>query len=184
MNSTWSGHRSCRERWTCEPAWARDDAGRHTVAPVTPGRRARDDTVGAGYLLDTNTVSEARKPRGNVHVKSWLAAASAGDLYLSALVIGEIRRGIERLRRHDPAQAAVFEAWLAALLRDYADRILPVTAAIAEEWGRINVPDPVPAIDGLMAATAKVHNLTFVTRNTADVARTGVRLLNPFEPRP
>ena len=98
------------------------------------------------------------------------------------LVVGEIRQGIERLRRRDPSQAAVFETWLATLRRDYADRILPVTVQIADEWGRLNVPDPVPAIDGLLAATARVHGLTLVTRNTADVARTGVALLNPFAP--
>jgi predicted nucleic acid-binding protein len=179
VSSTCSGHLSIRGRLTCEPVPCA--ARRQAVAPVNPGRPVRDDTVGAGYLLDTNTVSEARKPGGDIHVKSWLAAVSAGDLYLSALAIGEIRRGIERLRRRDPTQAAMYEAWLATLLRGYADRILPITADIAEEWGRINAPDPVPAIDGLMAATAKVHNLTFVTRSTADVARTGVRLLNPFE---
>jgi predicted nucleic acid-binding protein len=134
------------------------------------------------YLLDTNVVSEARRPHGNPHVRAWLASVSAVSLFLSVLVVGEIQRGIERLRRRDPAQAAVYVAWLTTLRRDYADRILPITAEIAEEWGRINVPDPVPTIDGLLAATARVHGLTFVTRNTADVARTGVRLLNPFEP--
>jgi predicted nucleic acid-binding protein len=67
------------------------------------------------------------------------------------------------------------------VLSDHADRVLPVDAEAAEEWGRMNVPDPVSIIDGLMAATAKVRNMTFVTRNTADVARTGVRLLNPFD---
>ena len=78
-------------------------------------------------------------------------------------------------------QADLSEAWLITVLRDYADRVLPVDAKAAEEWGRMNVPDPVSIVDGLMAATAKVRNMTFVTRNTADVARTGVRLLNPFD---
>ena len=135
------------------------------------------------YLLDTNVLSEARKPAGDANVRAWLASVRGTELYLSVLVVGEIRQGIERLRRRDPPQAAVFEAWLATLRRDYADRILPVTADIAEEWGRLNVPDPLPAIDGLLAATARVHGLTLVTRNTADVARTGVALLNPFAPR-
>ena len=108
-------------------------------------------------------------------------AAPARSLYLSVLVVGEIRRGIEQLRRRDPAQAAVYEAWLARLRLDYADRVLPITVDIAEEWGRMNVPDPVPVIDGLMAATAKVRGLTLVTRNTADLVGTGVQLLNPFE---
>ena len=133
------------------------------------------------FLLDTNVVSEARRPRGDADVKAWLASVPASDLYLSVLVVGEVRLGIERLRRHDPAQAAVYDAWLAGLRRDYGDRLLPITAEVAEEWGRMNVPDPIPTIDGLMAATAKVRGLTFVTRNTADLIRTGVPLLNPFE---
>jgi toxin FitB len=78
-------------------------------------------------------------------------------------------------------QADLSEAWLITVLRDYADRVLPVDSEAAEEWGRTNVPDPVSIVDGLMAATAKVRNMTLVTRNTADVARTGVRLLNPFD---
>jgi len=133
-------------------------------------------------LLDTNALSEARKPAGDVAVKLWLASVPGMDLYLSVLVVGEIRQGIERLRRRDPAQAAVYEAWLMTLLRDYADRVLPITAEIAQEWGRLNAPDPLPAIDGLLAATARVHGLTLVTRNTADFVRTGVLLLNPFTP--
>lgn len=111
-----------------------------------------------------------------------MASVPGTDLYLSVLVVGEIRLGIERLRRRDPAQAAVYAAWLAGLRRDYADRIVPVTADIAEEWGRINVPDPVPTIGGLLAATASVRGVTLVARNTADLIRTGAPLLNPFEP--
>jgi toxin FitB len=106
------------------------------------------------------------------------------ELYVSVLVIGEVRQGIERLRRRDPARVEVFEAWLSALLHDSGDRIVSVTAEVAEEWGRLNVPDPLPVIDGLMAATAKVRGWTLVTRNVGDLARTGVRLLNPFDPRP
>lgn len=133
------------------------------------------------YLLDTNVISEARKPNGNPGVRQWLASVPGGDLYLSVLVLGEVRQGIERLRRRDPAQASVFDSWLARLRRDYTDRILPVTLGIAEEWGRMNVPDPLPVIDGLLAATARVHGLVLVTRNLTDLNRTGVPLLNPFE---
>lgn len=135
-----------------------------------------------GFLLDPNVVSEARKRTANAGVQAWLASVTGSELYLSVLVTGEIRQGIERMRRHDPAQAGVYEAWLSTLLRDYADRIVPVTAEVAQEWGRLNVPDPLPVIDGLLAATAKVRGWTLVTRNTADPARAGVRLLNPFEP--
>lgn len=133
------------------------------------------------YLLDTNVLSEIRRPRGDAGVKRWISSVPTEDLYLSVLTLGEVRRGIGLLNRRDPAQADVYEAWLATVLRDYADRVLPVDAEAAEEWGRMDVPDPVPVVDGLMAATAKVRNMTFVTRNTADVARTGVRLLNPFD---
>jgi len=132
------------------------------------------------FLLDTNVLSEARKPAGDANVKAWIQSVSGADLHLSVLVVGEIRQGIERLRRRDPLQADVYERWLATLGRDYADRIIPITAAIAEEWGRLNVPHPLPTIDGLLAATAIVMDLTLVTRNTADVASTGVALLNPF----
>ena len=132
------------------------------------------------YLLDTNVISEARKPSPDPRVRSWLASVPEDDLYLSVLVVGEIRQGVERLRRRDPAQAAPYETWLSGLLHDYADRLVPVTADVCEEWGRLNVPNPLPVIDGLMAATAKRRDWTFVTRNVADLARTGVRLLDPF----
>ncbi len=132
------------------------------------------------YLLDTNVVSEARKPRPDPGVQEWLAAVPLDTVYLSALGVGEIRLGIERLRRRDPARAASHETWLDTLHEAYADRILPVTAAIAEEWARLNVPDPLPVIDSLLAATARIHGLTLVTRNVVDFQRTGVTLLNPF----
>jgi predicted nucleic acid-binding protein len=133
------------------------------------------------FLLDTNVMSEVRKPDGDPNVRTWFASVSAEDLYLSVLVVGEIRQGVERLRRRDAPRADTYEAWLDRLQRDYADRIVPITEEIAQEWGRLNVPDALPVIDGLMAATAKVRGMTFVTRNTADIARTGVRLLNPFD---
>jgi toxin FitB len=133
------------------------------------------------YLLDTNVLSELRKPRGAANVKRWISSVPAEDLYLSVLTLGVVRRGIGLLRRRDRVQAEVYEVWLITVLRDYEDRVLPVDAEAAEEWGRMSVPDPVSIVDGLMTATAKVRNMTFVTRNTADVVRTGVRLLDPFD---
>jgi toxin FitB len=133
------------------------------------------------YLLDTNVVSELRRPRPDQAVLSWFGSVGSADLWLSVLVLGEIRQGVEQLARRDADQAAVREKWLLDLADLFSDRIVPVTAEVADLWGRLNVPDRLPAVDGLLAATALVHGWTLVTRNTADVVRTGVRLLNPFE---
>jgi toxin FitB len=132
------------------------------------------------FLLDTNVVSEIRKKTADKGVVTWFASAPADRLFLSVLVVGEIRQGIARLARRDPAQAENFEHWLSQLVDGYGDRIVPITAQIAEAWGRLNVPDPVPVVEGLMAATALVHDWTLVTRNVSDVVPTGARLLNPF----
>lgn len=132
------------------------------------------------FLLDTNVVSEAQRTRGAVQVKAWLADVSSSDLFLSVMTLGEIRQGAERLRHRDQQQAGVYEAWLGQLEAEFGDRILPISAAVADEWGRLNAGDPLPIIDALLAATAKVHGLTIVTRNTRDLARTGVALLNPW----
>jgi toxin FitB len=132
------------------------------------------------FLLDTNVVSEIRKHPPDTGVASWFASVPADELFLSVLVVGEIRQGVARLARRDPAQAEIFEGWLSQLVDSYGDRLVPVTERIAQAWGRLNVPDPVPVVDGLMAATALVHDWTLVTRNVSDIRSTGVRLLNPF----
>jgi predicted nucleic acid-binding protein len=132
------------------------------------------------FLLDTNVVSEIWKKTPDPGVSAWFASVPAGKLFLSVLVVGEIRQGIERLARKDPAQAGTFEQWLSRLVSAYGDHVVPITARVAEAWGRLSVPDPVPVVDGLMAATALVHGWTLVTRNARDVKPTGVRLLNPF----
>jgi predicted nucleic acid-binding protein len=132
------------------------------------------------FLLDTNVLSETKRRRGDARVKQWFGSASSSLLYTSVVVIGEIRRGVESLRRHDAGQAAIFDQWLSELKEKFADRVLLVTTDIAEEWGRLNVPDPLPTIDAYLAATAKVHGLTLVTRNTRDLQRTGVALLDPW----
>ena len=132
------------------------------------------------FLLDTNVVSEIRKQAPDAGVAGWFASVPADGLFISVLVVGEIRQGIERLARRDPAQAEIFEQWFSRLVHGYGDRIVPITVRVAETWGRLNVPDPVPVVDGLMAATALIHDWTLVTRNVDDVASTGVRFLDPF----
>jgi predicted nucleic acid-binding protein len=134
------------------------------------------------YLLDTNVISEVRRSSPNPGVKSWFKQASSEDLFLSVLVVGEIRQGVERVRTRDPEQADVFERWLKVLHRDFQDRLLPVSASVAEAWGRLNALSPLPVIDSLLAATALVHGLTFVTRDTSTLEETGVALLDPWEP--
>ena len=134
-----------------------------------------------GYLIDTNVLSELRKQeRADPGVARWYAGVRGTDLYLSVLVIGEIRNGIERLRRRDPVAAGHLETWLESVQTDLAARILPVTTEIADRWGRLGVPAPLPVIDALLAATALEHDLILVTRNERDVERTGVQVLNPF----
>jgi predicted nucleic acid-binding protein len=132
------------------------------------------------YLLDTNVVSELRRHRPDPAVSAWFAGVEADDLFLSALVVGEIVAGVERIRRRDPHAVVAYDSWLAELREAFADRIVPVDLAAAEEWGRMTVPDPLPVVDGLLAATAKVRGWTLVTRNVRDIARTGVRVLDPF----
>lgn len=134
------------------------------------------------YLLDTNVISELRKgERTDANLTTWFAGLADEEIFLSVLTIGEIRRGTESVRRRDPDSASALDRWLALLSEAHGDRILPVDRAIAEEWGRMNVPDPLPVVDGLLAATARVLGLTLVTRNVADVEGTGVELLDPFD---
>jgi predicted nucleic acid-binding protein len=133
------------------------------------------------FLVDTNVISELRKgPRAHARVRDWFGSVEDRALHLSVVVIGELRQGVEGLRRRDPSAAASLDRWLHELVQSYADRVLPIDAAIADRWGRLNVPDPVSAVDGLLAATALVHSLTLVTRNVRHVRRTGVRHLDPF----
>jgi predicted nucleic acid-binding protein len=138
-----------------------------------------------GHLIDTNVLSEIRKgPRCDANVQCWWASVAHADLFLSVLTIGEIRCGIERIHRRDPAAAAVLETWLRRIESDYAPRLLPITTQIADMWGRLNSANPIPQIDGLLAATALVHGLIVVSRNTKHFSGLGVQVLNPFEPTP
>ena len=134
------------------------------------------------YLLDSNIVSELRKrERANAGVRQWFAGVDDSELFLSVLTVGELRRGIESIHRRDRTRALVLNRWFHALVTQYEARIVLVDQKVAEEWGRMNALATLPAIDSLLAATAHVHGLTFVTRNTKDVARTGVPCLNPFQ---
>jgi hypothetical protein len=133
-----------------------------------------------GWLVDTNILSELRKGEsGDQGVQDWFAESVADELFTSVLVVGELRRGIESIRRRDVPSALALDQWLARLTIDFADRVLPIDSDIADRWGHLNLPDPLPTVDGLLAATALVHDLVLVTRNTRDVARTGARLLDP-----
>lgn len=133
-------------------------------------------------LVDTNVLAELRKgERANPNVLAWFAALEPDAVALSVVTIGEIRRGIESIRRRDRRAAASLDRWLRGLVRDHDERILGVDRAVAEEWGRLNVPNPLPVIDGLLAATARVHGLIVASRNVKDIARTGVDVINPFD---
>src|SRR5215471_2484340 len=134
------------------------------------------------YLIDTNIVSEIRKGRRcDAHVAAWYRATRDDELFLSVLVIGEIRQGIERLRPRNARQAAAVENWLEEILGSFGERVLPVNERVAQIWGRLNAHDVLPVVDSLLAATAAAHGLTLVTRNLKDIERSGVRCLNPFE---
>jgi predicted nucleic acid-binding protein len=133
------------------------------------------------WLIDTNVASELRRgSRANPGVIAWADRARHDPVYTSVLVIGELRRGVELRRPHDPVAATALEHWVRRLVESYADRILPVDQAVAERWATLGIPDRLPTADGLIAATALVHDLTLVTRNVRDMARAGVRLLDPF----
>ena len=134
------------------------------------------------YLIDTNVISELRKTRRiDPGVVEWYSGVDDSQLFISALTLGEIRKGIELRRgRNDLPQAVILEDWLQVVVDRYSERILPIDADVANVWGVMNATRPVSAIDGLLAATAKAHGLILVTRNISDVEGLEVELLNPF----
>ena len=129
-------------------------------------------------------MSELRKRTPDPSVAAWVASVPAADRYLSVLTVGEIRRGIERLRGRDPQQADTLDAWLVTLLAEYESRLLPVDLSVVDRWGRMAPAEPLPSVDALLAATALAHGLTVATRNTRDIGRTGVSVLDPWGTAP
>ena len=133
-------------------------------------------------LLDTNVISELRKgSEANPNVVEWFAEITDEEIRLSVLVVGELRRGVERLRERDTRQATALERWLRQVVRDHSARILPVDFRVEEQWGRLTAVRSGSVIDTLMAATAQIFDLVLVTRNVKHVAWTGVSYLNPFD---
>ena|SRR5271166_1303336 len=135
------------------------------------------------YLLDTNVISETRKTRADSGVIAFLSAADAMGLFLSVLTLGELRRGVAVKRRSDPVAASQLGAWVDGIETSFADRVLPVDTATATWWGEFSAGRSLPVIDSLIAATAHIHGLTLVTRNTRDVESAGVPLLDPWRTR-
>jgi len=135
-----------------------------------------------GYLLDTNVVSERRRRQPDGRVTAFLDQIENEYVCLSVLTIGEIRRGVSQLRRTDKPQADTLDTWIDSIELSFAARILPIDLAAARLWGELSAMRPRAVVDTLIAATAIVRNLTLVTRNTRDVADTGVALANPWEP--
>ena len=133
------------------------------------------------YLLDTVVLSELRKIERNPGVVDWLRDKKDTELFLSALTIGEIRRGICQQEQRDPPFAARLSEWLDSVLHFYGERILPISTAIALEWGSISAGLGNTGADNLIAATAKVHHLTVITRNVKHFEPTGVPCHNPWQ---
>ena len=131
------------------------------------------------YLLDTNVVSELRRPKPHPAVVKWIEATSPDAIFLSAVTVGEIQSGIEITREQDPPKADELEAWLARLISSH--EILPMDAELFREWGRIkHKQSETLLVDAMIAATAKVHGLTVATRNVSDFLALGVEVLDPF----
>jgi toxin FitB len=133
------------------------------------------------YLIDTNIISEVRKGNRCVpSVSAWYASIADEDLFLSTLVLGEIRKGIELVRSQQPGKAAALERWLQQVETAFDGRILGIDHAVSDLWGRLSAVRSIPVVDGLLAATALVNDLTLVTRDDRDIAGLGVAVLNPF----
>lgn len=139
--------------------------------------------MAVGYLLDTNVVSETRKQRPYQGVLDFLAGAETSRLFVSALTVGELHKGVAAKRAEDAAAAEHLRDWLSTIETTFTRRVLPVDAAVARRWGELSARRSLPVVDTLIAATALVHGLTLVTRNVRDVRATGADIFNPWQSR-
>ena len=131
------------------------------------------------YLIDTNVISELRKPRPHGAVVAWLESVDDAKLFLSAVTLGEIQAGIELTREQDPDKAAEIETWLALVAQAY--NVLPMDGSAFRDWARLmHRKSDTLYEDAMIAAVARVHGLTVVTRNVADFKALGVEVFNPF----
>ena len=132
------------------------------------------------YLLDTNVVSELRKPKPHGVVLSWLSELQESQIYLSAVTIGELQAGVEKTRSQDPQKAAQIQSWIDLLEDSY--QVLPMNALCFREWARLMHGRPDEVLEDVMiGATARIHELTVATRNERNFASLGVRIFNPFK---
>jgi toxin FitB len=133
------------------------------------------------FLIDANVISEVRRlDRAHPHVVRWINSTPVEEIGTSVVVLAEIRRGIELKRRRDPQQAVALDRWFVRMRTRLGNRVLSVDEPVAEAWALLGIPNPLPLMDGLLAATAKAHGLTLVTRNAKDIASAGVSYLDPF----
>lgn len=135
-----------------------------------------------GYLLDTNVLSEIRKgqTRAKPEVYQWWLAMKDQELFLSVMTLGEIRKGIDRLGARDVSQTLALESWLNEVKTTFRERVIDITPAVAERWGKMKAMRSLPEVDALLAASVLEYDLTLVTRNEADFEGLGIRVLNPF----
>jgi len=132
------------------------------------------------YLLDTDVVSQTRKKKPDAGVAAWLEAVPTEELYISVLVLGELKKGAALIRRKDPRAAESLENWIQGIRDQFSARILPVDEEVAAIWGELNAIRPLPVVDALIASTARAHGMTVVTGNEADISGLGVFVINPF----